>query len=128
MNNAEKYIFFFLLVFAVGLAISQQNEIQLGNIDSSQSGSISLCDPPSNGSVTNHSGDNDPMLAHAPESNSEDEQPRTITSCNSLLNILPVESNFSFNPGAQQVNIGFYNAVLSSQIFVFQEPDPPRLG
>lgn len=128
MINAIKHLFFFMLVFAVGSAISQQNMSQLGNIGSSESGSKTLCQQLTNGSIANPSGDIDPLFKNVSKSNADDAPPKTITSCTSLMNLLPAENDFSFNPGEQQLNIGFYNAVGSSQIFVFQEPDPPRLG
>lgn len=128
MINAIKHIFLFALIFAVGSAISQQNIAQFGNIGSSESGSKTLCQQLTNGSISNPSGKVDPLFEHTSKSNTDDAQPKTITSCNSMLNILPAESNFVFNPGEQQLNIGFRNTVLSSQTFVFQEPDPPRLG
>ncbi|PAU94429.1 hypothetical protein CK503_06405 [Aliifodinibius salipaludis] len=128
MINAIKHIFFFVLIFAVGSAISQQNIAQLGNIGSSESGSKTLCQQLTNGSIANPSGDIDSLFKNVSKSNADDAQPKTITSCNSLLNILPTKNNFSFSPGEQPINIGFYNAVRSSLIFVFQEPDPPRLG
>jgi len=126
--NAVKHIFFSLLIFGVGLVTSQQNVVQFGNIDSSQSGSKTLCQQLTNGSISNSSGDVDPFFEHFSKSHSNNAQPKTITSCNSLLNILPAGNNFSFIPGEQQSNIGFHNAVPSSQMFVFQEPDPPRIG
>jgi hypothetical protein len=126
--NAIKHIFFFVLVLAVGSAISQQNVAQFGNIGSSASGSKTLCQQLTNGSISNSSAEADPLFEHASKSNADDAQPKTITSCTFLMNLLPAESDFSFNPGEQQLKIGFYNGVLSSQIFVFQEPDPPRLG
>lgn len=128
MNNAIKHIFFFVLIFAIGSAISQQNIAQLGNIGSSESGAQTFCQQLTNGSISNPSTDVDPLYQHASKSNADDAQPKTITSCTSLMNLLPSKSDFSFNPGEQQLNIGLNNAVLSSQIFVFQEPDPPRLG
>ncbi len=128
MINAIKHIFFFALVFALGSAIFQQNVAQLGNIGSSESGSKTFCQQLTNGSISQPSAEVDPLYQHASKSNADDAQPKTITSCNFLMNLLPAESDFSFNPGEQQLNIGFNNAVLSSQIFVFQEPDPPRLG
>ena len=128
VTNVAKHIFFSLLIFAVGSAISQQNVAQLGNFGSSESGSKTLCQQLDNEIISNTSANTDPLFEHASKSNTDDAQPKTITSCNFLMNLLPAESDFSFNPGEQQLNIGFYNAVLSSQIFVFQEPDPPRLG
>lgn len=128
MDNAVKHIFFFVLIIAVGSAVTQQNVAQWGNIDNSQSDSTTLCQQISDTGITSHSGDMDPLFEHAPESNSNDAQPRTTTLCISMMNTLPAENNFSFNPGGQQVNIGFYNAFLFSQTFVFQEPDPPQLG
>ena len=130
MYNAVKPIYFFLLVFAAGSAISQQNVnvAQLGNFDNSRSTSKTFCQQFTNGSISNDSAKADPLWEHASTSNANDAPPKTITSCNSLLNILPVQNKFSFNAGEQQRNIGFHNAVLSSQIFVYQEPDPPRLG
>lgn len=128
MINAVKHIFFFVLVFALGIAISQQNMSQLGNISSFESNSKTFCQQLTNGSISHPSTEADPLYQHGSKSNADDAQPKTITSCTFLMNLLPAESDFSFNPGEQQLNIGFYNAVLSSQIFVFQEPDPPRLG
>lgn len=128
VNNAVQHIFFFLLIFAVGLVTSQQNVLQLGHVDSSQLDSKSLCQQISNGNISNHTGDVTPLFDDASKTNTDNTQPRTITSCNSLVNILPVTSNFSFNPGEQAITIGFHNAVLSSQTFVFQEPNPPRLS
>lgn len=128
VTNVVKHIFFSLLIFAVGSAISQQNVAQLGNFSSSESGSKTLCQQLDNEIISNTSANSDPLFEHASKSNTDDAQPKTITSCNFLMNLLPAESCFSFNLGEQQLNISFYNAVLSSQIFVFQEPDPPRLG
>lgn len=112
----------------MGVAITQQKTVQLGSVDSSKLGTITKCQQISNGSITNHSGNIDPLFDVASASNADNAQPKTITSCNFLMNLLLAESDFSFNPGEQQLNIGFYNAVLSSQTFVLQEPDPPRLG
>ncbi|NGP87661.1 hypothetical protein [Fodinibius halophilus] len=101
---------------------------QFYNIGSPQSGSKTLCQQLTNGSISNPSGDVDPLFEHTSKSNADNGQPKTITSCNSSLNILPAKNNFSFNPGEYKINISFHNALLSSQTFVFQEPDPPRLG
>ncbi len=128
MINAIKHIFFFALILALGSVISQQNVAQLGNIGSSESSSKTFCQQLTNGSISQPSPEVDPLYQHASKSNADDAQPKTITSCNLLMNLLPAESDFSLNPGEQHLNIGFYNTVLSSQIFVFQEPDPPRLG
>ncbi|NIT57687.1 MAG: hypothetical protein GWN00_16090 [Aliifodinibius sp.] len=127
MNNAVQYIPFFLLIFA-GIVISQQNSMQLDHVDSSQFNSMTLCQQISNGSISNHFGETDPLLNDDSTSNTDDSQPKTVTSCNSLVNILPAANNLSFNAGEQSTNIGFYNVRLSSQTFVFQEPDPPRLS
>ncbi|WP_440999727.1 hypothetical protein [Fodinibius sp. SL11] len=128
MNNTIKHFFFFALIFAVGSTIFQQNVVQLGNVGSSHSGSDTLCQQLSNGSISNPSGDVDPLFEHDSKSNADDAPLKTITSCNSLMNILPAQSNFSFNPGGKEVTIGIYKPTFSSQAFVFQEPDPPRLG
>lgn len=128
MINAIKQISIFVLIFAVGSVISQQNMSQFVNAGSSESGSNTFCQELTKGSISNPSAEVDPLFEHASKSNANDAQPKTITSCNSLLNILPTENDFTFNPGEQEFNITIYNALLSSQTFVFQEPDPPRLG
>jgi len=127
VNNAVQYIFFFLLIFA-GIVISQQNSVQLDYVDSSQFNSMTLCQQISQGSISTHSEDVAPLFDKASETNGKNNQSKTVTSCNSLVNILPAENSFSFSSGKQPTNIGFHNAVLSSQTFVFQEPDPPRLS
>ncbi|TYP92136.1 hypothetical protein LX73_2386 [Fodinibius salinus] len=128
MADPIKYILLLTLLFVVGSAISQQNVAKLDNIGSSQSSSKTLCQQRTNGSISNPPREVDPLFEHASESHTNNTPPKTITSCNSSLHILPAESNFSFNPGNYQISTGFYNSSLSSQTFVFQEPDPPRLG
>jgi hypothetical protein len=127
VNNALQHIFFFLLIIA-GIVISQQNVVQLGHVDSSQLDSMTFCQQISDANISNQSGDVAPLFDDASKSNAKDTQSKTITSCNSLANMLPSENSFSFSSAEQSVNIGFHNALLSSQIFVFQEPDPPRIG
>lgn len=73
------------------------------------------------------SNDHAPLVDHATDSHSETTS-ASFTSCNTGLNILAAENDFSFDPGNGAINISFYNASISSQIFVFQDPDPPRLG
>lgn len=68
---------------------------------------------------------------HASEhttSTPSDEQPapQVLSNCNSLLVILPGNHQYLINPSLQDRNIGRNGPVLTSQIFVFQEPDPPR--
>jgi hypothetical protein len=89
---------------------------------------MTLCQQISQGSISTHSGDVAPLFDKASETSDKDNQSETVTSCSSLVNILPAENSFSFSSGKQPKNIGFHNAVLYSQTFVFQEPDPPRLS
>lgn len=127
VNNALQYIFFFLLIFA-GIVISQQNAVQSGHVESSLFDSMTFCQQISDGNISNQSKDVAPFFDDALKTNAKDTQSKTITSCHSLANMLPAENSFLFSSGEQSANIGFHNALLASQTFVFQEPDPPRIG
>lgn len=128
VNNALQHIFLFLLFLAVGLVLSQQNAIQLDHNGSLQLDSMTPCQQITIGNISNPFSDVSPLFDKASETNAQNTQTKTISSCNSLLNMLPADNRFFFSSGEQPVNIGSYNAVLSSQTFVFQEPDPPRIG
>lgn len=124
MINSGKHILLFVLVIVAGGAISQQNVV-VSNI--SQSEHTTPCQQLSNSTAINLT-NLDPVLANSSKSETTNAQPVTVTSCNSLLNILPAENHFSFSPLEEETSIGFSNVIISSQTFVFQEPDPPRFG
>lgn len=126
MINSAKHIFVLMLIVVVGGTILQQHSPQT-EYSASQSDIVTECQQYFHSNIDTSENHN-LFFSNASDSNNGETQPRTITSCNSLVNILPGESNFSFDPGEQEINIGFYNTLLSSQIFVFQEPDPPQLG
>lgn len=129
MINSAKELFLLTLIVVVGSVILQQNIApQTDNSSVSHSNFATQCQQNANNSISNHSPDSDLLFKHASKPDTEKEEPVTITNCTSLSNILPAESDFSFNPGEKTLNLTVYNATLSSQIFVFQEPDPPRLG
>ena len=58
---------------------------------------------------------------------SQNHHPVEITHCFSSLQILPVNNTFLLEPGQKDRLIHSLPSFLSSQAFVFQEPDPPRL-
>ena len=66
-------------------------------------------------------------------SNNQDSSPpqsstASAYSCNSSVQMIPAQKQW-VQPSTESTIIpSGYNATLSSHIFVFQEPDPPRLG
>src|SRR5690625_3886411 len=67
------------------------------------------------------------QFSTATELPSENEQPANITNCSTSLQLLPATNHFLFNPGQQDQPIFIHSSSLASQLFVVQEPDPPRL-
>jgi len=62
------------------------------------------------------------------ESNSNPSQGATTVSysCNISLQILPIEKQNLESPAEDSFVFQSYNSTVSSQAFVFQEPDPPQ--
>lgn len=58
---------------------------------------------------------------------SENEANLILINCSTSLNILPNNSQSLLNSDRVDYIIGIKPSLLASQIFVFQEPDPPRL-
>lgn len=125
--DSAKHILLLLLMVVVGGAVLNQQAIPQAQLsDSTTINTAKQCQLiPSN---TVASKDHHQHVDHSSESHATDTQPKTITSCNSLMNILPAENDFSFNPEEQKLDITIHNVLLSSQTFVFREPDPPRFG
>ena len=62
------------------------------------------------------------------DSSSSQSSTAAAYSCNSSVQMIPAQNQW-LQPSTESTVIPpAYNASLSSQIFVFQEPDPPRLG
>jgi hypothetical protein len=128
VHNSVKHTFFLLLMIIIGGAVLHQHS----GIESSRSGIFATdyntpCQQLSQSSIEAAEVAN-PNFENSSESNTTDTQPKSFTSCNSLVNVLPAESDFSFNLAETEMDLAIYNALLSSQTFVFQEPDPPRFG
>jgi|AntRauTorckE6833_2_1112554.scaffolds.fasta_scaffold01993_6 hypothetical protein len=65
---------------------------------------------------------------NSPDSSAPQGSTTTAYSCNSSVQTIPVEKQYLQQPTESTIIRSAYNATLASQIFVFQEPDPPRLG
>ena len=52
----------------------------------------------------------------------------TTNSCNTSVQMVSVGQQYLHAPIESKIVPSTKNAILASQIFVFQEPDPPRLG
>ncbi|MGM0547392.1 MAG: hypothetical protein ACQEST_11805 [Bacteroidota bacterium] len=128
MNSSATHIFLLLLLVTVGGAVLQQQTVlQPNHSDAVQLEATQQCQQLAHSSI-DRAEDTDPHFDHESHSNTSETSSIPLTSCNSLVNTLPSENDFSFSPGVEEFNITIYNALLSSQTFVFQEPDPPRLG
>lgn len=127
MINTPQNILLLALIVLVGGAVFQSNAtFQSNAVNTSQS--LIKCQNTLNISITDDFTDNDPWLLNSTDSNPTEKQPKTVSSCNSFSPVVVTTNRFSLEPDEQNFNIRNYNTILSSQIFVFQEPDPPRLG
>ena len=52
----------------------------------------------------------------------------TTNSCNTSIQMVLFDQQYLRAPTESKIVPSTKNAILASQIFVFQEPDPPRLG
>ena len=48
------------------------------------------------------------------------------SSCSISLQVIPVEKQYMLSPGESSLVFPPHTSVISSQAFVFQEPDPPQ--
>lgn len=127
MNNTAKNILLLALIVFVGGTLLQP-DTSLKTNTTNFSDSLTKCQNAMDGTITEDFTDTDPLLSNSTDSNSTEKQPTTLTSCNSFSPVVVTTNSFFLEPDEEDYSIGDYNALLSSQIFVFQEPDPPRLG
>jgi len=62
------------------------------------------------------------------ENSADNAQDAKVINCNLSLQALSITSNFIFNPEQTDHIIQRKSSLLIMQIFVFQEPDPPKFG
>lgn len=126
INSAQNFLFLTLIVL-VGGVVFQSNAILQSNA-SNTSKSLIKCQNTLKISIIDDFTNTEPWLSNSTDSNPTEKQPKTVTSCNSFSPVVITTNPFSLEPNEQNFNIRYYNTILSSQIFVFQEPDPPQLG
>lgn len=128
MITTAKNILLLALIVLVGGALFQSNALFHSNYAVNTSDSLVKCQNSVNSSITDDFTHTDPWLLNSADSDPTEKQPKTVTSCNSFSPVVVTTNYFSLEPDEQDFNIRHYNTILSSQTFVFQEPDPPRLG
>lgn len=125
-NYSKNSAFFFLLVFITYLAggIALNSFSYYPSLSSSTN--IILKKQCQKSSHFSHINQAQNKFSTAKEFPLSDQQPVVLSSCNTSIQILIATNNFVFESDKRNRLIRLKNPFLSSQIFAFQEPDPPR--
>ena len=122
---AKHSALFFLFIFTAYLVsgIATKSAAYYASVSDFDTAWTTTCQKSTHTAHISHA---DNTLSSANDLPSNHQQPVTFTNCFSSLQILPISNTFLLKPVQSDRVIQSIPSFLSSQAFVFQEPDPPR--